>query len=239
MNVLFGNVGIVVEDTKTTPSSLELCRMDKRLLYIGTVPDLQGNQIQNAFLHVLKPNRFYTIEEAKLLKERLLLLKTKMHYFDEKSQILNDIYKSYCGEIYVGDVCEGTGEIGTVWHDAYKKSLSSTQLYTKNEDRTHITIEPPYDNCFSVPDRFGFRLVVKTPDTPEQHYAFFYGISAFNQWTRLQYYAEEGQEVFHNLDPDYKKFLYWDECQEFEKYPELVKAYPKCYSQEGFLNTKR
>ena len=91
MNVLFGNDGIVVEDAKTIPSSLELCRMDKRLLYIGTVPDSQGNRIQNAFLHVLVPNMFYTIEEAKLLKEKLLLLKTKMHYFDKKSKILDDM----------------------------------------------------------------------------------------------------------------------------------------------------
>ena len=139
----------------------------------------------------------------------------------------------------MGDVCDGTGRSGRVWHDAYKASLSSNTLYTKKEDGTHIIAKPPIENCFSVPDRFGFRIVVKTPNQPEKHYAFFFGLSAFNQWVYLKYHASKDQKVLHNLDPDYTKFLYYDECEKFEKYPQLVKAYPKSYSSKGYLNLNK
>ena len=135
----------------------------------------------------------------------------------------------------MGDVCDGTGRTGEVWHDTYKRGLSSNTLYTKKGDGTHIFVDPPIEGCFSVPDRFGFRIVVETPNQPEQHYAFFYGMSAFNRWTYLKYHAREDQEVLHNLDPDYTKFLYPVECKEFEQYPQLVKAYPKSHSCKGYL----
>ena len=239
MKVRFSLNGIVIEGIEKVPTVSKLCEIDKRLLYIGDFVDSKGNVINDAFLHVLKPTEFFTIKDTKFISEKTLLLNTEMHYFENYSSILGDLFNNHREEIYVGDVCDGSGTTGEVWHDTYKMGLSSNELYTKNEDGTHEKVEPPYENCFTVPDRYGFRLVLKTPNEPDKHYAFLYGISAFNQWQQLKYYAEEGQEVLHSLDPDYTKFLYSDECFEFEKYPELVKSYPKSYSRKGFLDINR
>ncbi len=239
MKIRFGIDGIVVEGLEEVPSTYELCKMDKRLLYIGNIRDSEGNLIHDAFIHVLNPTEIFTIEKTKEIEENTFLLKTEMHYFGKNSPILKYLYDNNSGEICVGDVCDGSGRTGEVWHDTYKMGLDSNILYTKNADGTHNIVVPPVENCFSVPDRFGFRIVVKTPNQPDQHYAFFYGISAFNQWARLKYYARDDQEVLHSLDPDYTKFLYYEEQMEFEKTPQLVKAYPKSYSNKGFLNLNK
>ena len=169
-------------------------------------------------------------------KENVFRLDIERHHFDEKSPIFRYLCDNNAGEIYVGDICDGTGYTGEVWHDAYKFGLDSKILYTKDEKGMPVVIEPPKENVFSVPDRFGFRVTVKTPNKPDKDYAFFYGISAFSKWTYLKYHADKDQEVLHSLEPNYKKFLYYDEVDSFEKYPELVKAYPECYSREGFLD---
>ena len=236
MKTLFGFNGIVAQGKENAPSASELCKKDKRLLYVGNIRDSQGNLIEDTFMHVLNPTELYTIDKTKLLEENLYLLRTESHRIDKNSPVLNYLYDNHRGEIYVGDVCDGSGRTGEVWHDTYKMGLRSKTLYTKNEDGSRVLVEPPVEDCFSVPDRYGFRVVLKTPHEPQQHFAFFYGISAFNKWTYLKYNAKKGQIVLHSLDPDYKNFLYHDECDDFEKYPQLVKAYPKCYSQKGYLN---
>lgn len=235
MEILFGFNGIVVDDFKKIPSASELCAMDKRLLYVGTITDKNGDLVHDSFMHVLKPTEIYTIEEVKPIGENVVILKTERHFLDPNSSVLQYLYDNHDSEIYVGDVCDGSGDTGEVWHDTYKMGLDSNILYVKNEDGSCTVVEPPVDNCLSVPDRYGFRIVLKTPGEPEKHYAFFLGISAFNQWTYLKYHAREDQEVLHSLDPDYKNFLYWNECEEFEKYPKLVKSYPKSYSRVGYL----
>lgn len=235
MKIRFSYIGISIEGAKKVPTASELCKMDKRLIYVGTVTDKYGKLLHDAFLHVLEPTELFTIEKTRIINDNLIILDTEKHRFDEKSPILKYFYDNYSGEIYVGDVCDGSGRTGEVWHDTYKMGLSSNTLYTKNEDGTCTKVNPPVENCFSVPDRYGFRIVVKTPNQPEEHYAFFWGISAFNKWTYLMYHAKEGQQILHSLDPDYTNFLYGDECKEFKEYPKLVKAYPKCHSNKGFL----
>ena len=240
MKVLFGLDRIVVEGVEKVPSVSELCEMDKRLIYIGDVTDSpQGIQFHDSFLHVLEPTEFYTITGAEFIDEKTCIILTERHFFDEQSSVLENLYKNNRKEIYVGDVCDGSGKTGEVWHDTYKMGLSSDILFTKEEDGTLAVVEPPIENCFSVPDTFCYRLVVKEPNQPEKHYAFFIGISAFNAWTRLQYNKKEGQEILHSLEPDYTKFLYVGERKEFESYPQLVKTYPTSYSDTGFLNVHK
>lgn len=239
MKILFGIDGIVAEGLKKPISAIELCKIDKRFLYIGTVRDSMGNLIHDAFMHILKPTEFYTIKNVVEIKENIYGIKTERYYFSLNSPVLRYFYDNHVGEMYVGDVCDGTGETGEVWHDTYKMGLDSNIIYIKKDDGSRIIVTPPIENCLSVPDRFGFRIVVKTPNQPQKHYAFFLGISAFNQWTYLRYHAKDETKVLHNLEPDYTKFLYYDECESFEKYPELVKAYPKSYSTKGYLNLNR
>ena len=236
MKILFGIDGIVVEGAESVPSADELCKMDKRFIYVGDVTDSQGNQFCDAFIHVLKTTEFFTITGTRFIDEKTCILKTEMHFFGKDSDILKDLYNNNRNEIYVGDVCDGSGQTGEVWHDTYKRGLGSNILFTKNEDGSLDAVEPPIANCLSVPDRFGFRLVVKKQNQPEKHFAFFFGMDAFNEWMRLEYNKEEGQEIFHSLNPDYTRFLQFDECEEFEKLPKLVKTYPTCYSNNGFLN---
>ncbi len=235
MKIRFGYDGIAVEGLESVPSARELCEMDKRLIYVGDTYNSKGMLIKDAFLHVFDPNRFYTIENVRHINDNLFILDTEIYCVSDEATVLQNLYNMYSGEIYVGDVCDGTGKTGEVWHDAYKDGLSSIRLYTKNEDGTRNYINPPIEDCFSVPDRFGFRIVVKTPNEPDKHYAFFYGLSAFNKWTYLQNNAQDGQQILHSIDPNYRNFLNAYEREEFEQYPKLVKAYPKSYSREGFL----
>ena len=238
MRILYGVSGIVIEGLENVPTLYDICKMDRRLICIPTATDSKGNMVNNAFLHTLEPTQFFTIVETQSIGDKLFILKTKKHSFDRESPILKKLYDSYCGEVYVGDVCDGSGKTGEVWHNTYKNCLKSKTLYNKNEDGTCTLVKPPIENCFSVPDRYGFRIVVKSPNEPEKHYAFFNGISAFNKWVNLKYFASEEQEVLNSFEKDYIDILYPDECREFEEYPQLVKAFPNSRSCEGFLNLK-
>ena len=251
MKVLFSIMGIAIEGAVDetgnmiyVPTAKELCELDKRLMYIGTVITNTGVEIHDAFFHVLEPTQVYTINDIKKGEDNLIDLIIDCHHLSNDSPVLQSLYEKYRDEeIYVGDVCDGTGYTGEVWHDTYKLGLHDTLLYTKRRDSnnrlTFDIVKPPIKGCFSVPDRFGCRVLVKTPNEPDKHYAFFSGSSALYQWGRLKANAKEGQEVLHSLSPNYKAYFVHHDTGGFDDYPELVKAYPECYSNSGYLHVKK
>ena len=230
--------GIVCEGLDHVPSVYEICENDKRLLYLGTFKDEKGNLYQDAFANVLKPTSFFTIDRILRINDNKVLLDTTPHCFDEDSAILQNLYDKYSDEVYVGDVCDGRRKTGQVWNNTYKKCLSSKTLYTKAEDGTNILITPPEGVSFDTADYYIHRVVFKSPGQPDVDYAFMNGDRAFRMWMCLAYNAREDQEVLHNFGPEYEKFLDYDERIELEKYPKLVKAYPRSYNNTGFLNSR-
>ena len=250
MKVLFDKMALAVKGAVDksgnviyVPTVKELCQMDRRLIYVGDITTKYGEDLHDAFLHVLNPTEVFTVEKYRKGVNNLLVFYLKESYVSKDSPVLQTLYEKYRDkEIFVGDVCDGTGRTGEVWHKTYKYGFYSTTLYTKDRDSEnrirYNIVNPPLDGCFSIPDRFGCRVLVKTPNEPDKHYSFFSGSSAVYQWGRLKACAKEGQLVLHSLDPDYHAYFVHRDSGEFDDYPELVEAYSKCYSNKGYLKVK-
>jgi hypothetical protein len=234
----FRNFGILCSEFDHVPTAYEICEKDKRLLYLGTVKDDKGNVYEDAFVPTFDPTRLFTIKGSERVDDNTFYLKTDRHDLKRDSLIVQTLYDIYNDEVYVGDVCDATSKTGEAWQDAYKSCLGSKSMYTKTEDGTRILISSSEDICYDILDYFGYRVVLKTPNQPDKNYAFFYGINAFYKWFDLAENAQEDQVVLHNLKPNYKDFLRYNECKEFEEYPKLVKKYPNCHSDEGFFKTR-
>ena len=185
--------------------------------------------LQDAFVFTLRPREVLTIKNVEA-KGDTVFLDYEHHTLSSDNPTILKMLKEHREETYIGTVNIDTAQDGRVIEDVYETFLGSGRFYQKKEDGTPNFIA--LDRALlSYPDRYRWRITEKE-NGMDFHYAFLWGINAFNKWLALPH----TNPVLHNFSSSIAAIDDYEVRTGMQKYPEAIqKLFEESYSTEGYL----